>query len=287
MGAAVVRAAPARTATAVVILLNAAEGAAVALRGWRPAPSLWDVAGILIFSVTPVALGLFLRSRSAAAARASRAAVAAARRQERVELARELHDVVAHHIGGIVVQAQAAQVVPGTAAPDRLLPLAERAGTDALAAMRQLVTVLHDGEPGGAPAPTMDLNADLRAVATAAPGGSPVRLTIEETEPIPAAVGTSVLRLVQESVTNARRHAAGAREIAVTVRAADGLVRVTVRDDGRPGAQPQRYGGGFGLVGMRERVQLLGGRFTAGREPDGGWQVTADLPLGTTVENRG
>ncbi|WP_203830973.1 sensor histidine kinase [Actinoplanes palleronii] len=103
-------------------------------------------------------------------------------------------------------------------------------------------------------------------------------MTIEEAEPIPATVATSVLRLVQESVTNARRHAAGAREIAVTVLAADGLVRVTVRDDGRPGAQPKRYGGGFGLVGMRERVQLLGGRFAAGREPDGGWQVTAELP---------
>ncbi|MDP9794254.1 signal transduction histidine kinase [Catenuloplanes nepalensis] len=96
-----------------------------------------------------------------------------------------------------------------------------------------------------------------------------------------------MLRLVQESVTNARRHAAGAREIAATVRTDAGTVRIEVRDDGpgaaanggRPAAGTGGRAGGFGLVGMRERVHLLGGRFTAGPATGGGWRVTAELPL--------
>ncbi|GAA2599419.1 hypothetical protein GCM10010435_93580 [Winogradskya consettensis] len=282
----VVRAIPALTAAALVSLLTVAEGAAELIRGgWpRRVPSLLEtavtLAVLVVVVLTPVAVGRYLRGRDSAAARATRNAVAAARYRERVGLARELHDVVAHHIGGVVVQAQAAQVMPGPEAGARLLALAEEAGTDALAALRRMVSVLREGEPdGGAPARPMDLDADLRAATATPPGGTPVRLSIAAADSIPAVIATSVLRLVQESVTNARRHAAGAREIAVTVSAGEGIVRVTIRNDGRPGAQPQRYGGGFGLVGMGERVQLLGGRFAAGPEPDGGWQVVADLPL--------
>jgi signal transduction histidine kinase len=200
-----------------------------------------------------------------------------------VSLARELHDVVAHHVGGMVVQAQAAQAVAGTdpGAAARVLPILEGAGTDALSAMRRMVAALRDSDPdGGAPlTQTADLNADLRAVTATPAGGTPVRLAVALVEPVPAEVATSVLRLVQESVTNARRHAAGAREIDVTVRAEGGIARVLVRDDGRPGRAPKTYGGGYGLVGMRERVQLLGGRFSAGRAPAGGWQVAAEVPL--------
>jgi signal transduction histidine kinase len=150
--------------------------------------------------------------------------------------------------------------------------------------MRRMVAALRDsdadGVDGGAPpGATTNLTADLHAVTATPVGGTPVRLAVELAEPVPAEVATSVLRLVQESVTNARRHAAGAQEIDVLVRAGGGMAQVLVRDDGRPGREPKTYGGGYGLVGMRERVQLLGGRFSAGRVPTGGWQVAADVPL--------
>ncbi|MGW0504441.1 sensor histidine kinase [Micromonospora sp. NPDC003241] len=234
-----------------------------------------------ILPVVAILAGWYLRLRDARHSRETHAVVVAAQVQERVALARELHDVVAHHIGGMVVQAQAAQAVavPDPGAPARVLPVIERAGADALSAMQRMVAMLQD--VGAEPVtPSTDLFADLRAATATAEGASPVRLAVELAEPVPAVVATTVLRLVQESVTNARRYAAGAREITVTVRAGDGAVRVRVRDDGRHTDRPRRSGGGgYGLIGMRERVHLLGGRFEAGRVPGAGWQVLADLPL--------
>ncbi|KXK63038.1 hypothetical protein AWW66_05175 [Micromonospora rosaria] len=258
----------------------------LAARGLRPEhpdhpPGLgWAV----ILPGLAVLAGWYLRTRDAAHARELQAVVDAAQLRERVALARELHDVVAHHIGGMVVQAQAAQAVavPDPGAPVRVLPVIERAGTDALAAVQLMVDMLRDsGEGGGGPVPpTTDLAADLHAATATPDGGTPVRLTVELTEPVPAEVATTVLRLVQEAVTNARRYATGAREITAAVRAGDGTVRIRVRDDGRHTDQPKRSGGGgYGLVGMRERVHLLGGRFEVGRVPGGGWQVLADVPL--------
>ena len=286
---AVVRGVPWGTATGVVGLLLAACVAAQVLRPRHPEPSdpLWDVLlpGAVLLGLS-VAAGWYLRGRDREQARAMRAAVASAQQRERVSLARELHDVVAHHIGGMVVQAQAAQAVAGTdpGAAARVLPAIEGAGTDALSAMRRMVAALRDSGPDGAAngvslTRTADLTADLHAVTATPAGGTPVRLAVELTEPVPAEVATSVLRLVQESVTNARRHAAGAQEIAVLVRTEGGIAQVLVHDDGRPAGEPKKDGGGYGLVGMRERVQLLGGRFTAGRAPSGGWQVAADVPL--------
>ncbi|SCF00605.1 Signal transduction histidine kinase [Micromonospora haikouensis] len=243
-----------------------------------------DLGWAAVLPVLAVLAGWYLRTRDARHSRERRAVVVAAQLRERVALARELHDVVAHHIGGMVVQAQAAQAVavPDPGAPARVLPVIERAGADALSAMQRMVTTLQDiDEGGGQPAtPTTDLVADLHAVTATPAGGTLVRLTVELAEPVPAEVATTVLRLVQESVTNARRYATDAQEITATVRAGGGTVRVQVRDDGRHTDRPRRSGGGgYGLIGMRERVQLLGGRFEAGRLPDAGWQVLADLPL--------
>jgi len=137
-----------------------------------------------------------------------------------------------------------------------------------------------DGGEHGAPLTlTTNLTADLHAITVTSAGGTPVRLAVDLAEPVLAEVATSVLRLVQESVTNARRHAAGANEIAVVVRTGGGVAQVLVHDDGRAAGQPKTCGAGYGLVGMRERVQLLGGRFSAGVAPGGGWQVSADVPL--------
>ena len=285
----VVRRADPGTAAAVAGLLLAGCVAAQLLRPRFPSDHesslLWD-----LLLPTAVLLGLsvgagrYLRARDREQEGAMRAAVASAQQRERVSLARELHDVVAHHVGVMVVQAQAAQTVAGTdpGAAARVLPMIEGAGADALAAMRRLVAALRypegDGGEGiAAPIQTTDLGADLRTVT--AGGRTPVRLTVELAEPVPPEVATSVLRLVQESVTNAWRHAAGAAEIVVSVTTGDGTVRVRVDDDGAAaGASPGRPGG-YGLVGMRERVALLGGWFTAGPAPGGGWQVAADVPL--------
>jgi signal transduction histidine kinase len=287
---AVVRQVPRGTAAGVVGLLLVGFVGARVLRPADP-NSPGDLGWALLAQAAillglSVAVGWSLRKREHEQSRATRAAVVAAQQRERVSLARELHDVVAHYIGGMVVQAQAAQAVAGTdpGAAARVLPAIEGAGTDALSAMRRMVAALRDsdadrGESAAPLAQTTDLTADLHAVTATPAGGTPVRLAVELTEPVPAEVATSVLRLVQESVTNARRHAAGAQEIAVAVRTEGGVVQMLVRDDGRPAREPKTYGGGYGLVGMRERVQLLGGRFSAGSTPSGGWQVIADVPL--------
>ncbi|WP_157441898.1 sensor histidine kinase [Actinoplanes awajinensis] len=268
-----------------LLLLGGAAGLLLRPPYW-PAPGepdpWWGVSlSGMAMVVLPVLYGLYLRGRDRDRDRAGRAAVAAARQRERLELARELHDVVAHQVGGMVVQAQAARALsstdPGAAA--RVMPAIERTGMDALSAMRRLVAALREGEQA-APVRTTDLAADLRALTAA--GSPPVRLTVELGEPVAGEVATSVLRLVQESVANARRHAAGAREITATVRTAHGTIRVEIHDDGRAPRAIGRYRGGLGLIGMRERVHLLGGRFTAGRAPGGGWQVTAEVPLHRT-----
>ncbi|KUL25672.1 sensor histidine kinase [Actinoplanes awajinensis] len=278
---AVVRRAPRHLVARVVGPLLLTWFAVRFLRPGDPGP-LPDLGWDAILPGLAVLAGWYLRSRDAGSARSLQAVVAEAQQRERVALARELHDVVAHHIGGMVVQAQAAQavMVPDPGAPARVLPAIETAGTDALAAMRLMVATLRvDGDPGP-PAPATDLVADLHAVTATPAGGIPVRLTVDLAEPVPAEVATTVLRLVQESVTNARRYATGSGGITATVRAGAGSVQVRVTDDGRHTAVPRNAGGGgYGLVGMRERVQLLGGRFEAGRLPGAGWQVLADVPL--------
>lgn len=288
---AVVRRVKGGTAAGSVVLLLAGCVAAQALRirfGSPSADSLSDaVLPGLIFVLLAVVTGRYLRGRDREQARATGAAVAAAQRRERLSVARDLHDVVAHHVGAMVVQAQAAQVVAETDphVGTRVLPTIEASGRDALDAMRRLVTTLRDSDAddrgrGVPPTQTTDLVADLRAVTAVPPGAdTAVRLTVDLAEPVPAEVATSVLRLVQESMTNARRHATDARGITVSVRSSDGVVRVRVVDDGRVPGRPRSVGGGYGLVGMRERVQLLGGQFSAGRSADGGWQVAAEVPL--------
>ncbi|GAA2599411.1 hypothetical protein GCM10010435_93570 [Winogradskya consettensis] len=252
-------------------------------------PVVWwySLAQIVVFVVVSVLVGVYLRHRDQAQVRAAQQADLAARQRERLVLARELHDVVAHQVGAMVVQAQAAQAVladdPG--AGRRALPTIETAGREALDAMRRLVTTMRDVEASGTghsgpPTQTADLLADLRAAVAAPPDdGPPVRLTTDLAEPVPAEIAGSVLRVVREATANARRHAAEPHGIEVSVRAGDGVLRVHVADDGT-GRRPRPIDEGYGLVGVRERVELLGGSFSAGHDADvGGWQVTAEIPL--------
>ncbi|HWD04562.1 MAG TPA: histidine kinase [Amycolatopsis sp.] len=243
------------------------------------------VAGALVLGLS-VAVGLFLRSRDSERAQVVKAAVSDAQTTERMALARELHDVVAHHVTGIVVQAQAARLM-GEQNPQLALEAMSRiedAGTEALAAMRRLVRSMRGDSPAGASElseqATTDLEADLRKLVDGANHNIETTLTVNLPPHLPHEVGRSALRLVQESLTNVGKHAADATEAFVHAEVVRDELHLEVRDNGKGQARrPAGGSGGYGLVGMRERVALLHGRLDAGPGPDGGWRVEAWLPL--------
>jgi signal transduction histidine kinase len=208
-----------------------------------------------------------------------------ARRGERMELARELHDVVAHHVAGIVVQAQAARIAaakhPETL--DATLAGIESAGNDALAAMRRVVTLLRD--PGDAGGVTLGPERLGDLASRFASHGPAVQLSLPGANqlPWPPEVASTVYRIVQEALTNVILHAPDAASVTVTVGDDSSGVTVEVSDDaprralsGGPWFAP---GGGHGLTSMRERAEALGGTLRAGPGPGGGWTVAAKLPL--------
>lgn len=202
-----------------------------------------------------------------------------ARQEERIAIARELHDMVAHHVTGIVVQAQAARLVAADR-PDvatRALEAIERAGGEALGAMRLMVGTLRDESAPAEMAPTASLD-DLRAIGDPPIRGElPVQLTLgARAETLPSEVIASLHRIAREAVTNARRHAVGATSIDVDVICQNGHVHLLVSNDG---ASASRSSGGYGLTGMAERAAALGGHFSAGPLPSGGWRVAAELPV--------
>jgi signal transduction histidine kinase len=206
--------------------------------------------------------------------------------EERARIARELHDVVAHHVSAIAVQAGAAQEL-ATRDPQRA---AEVLGTirdtsrQALAEMRAIVGVLRE-TPDGALTPAPHL-ADLdQLAAQSRNAGLDVRLHIEGTpRPLPEALDLSAYRIVQEALTNSLKHA-GAAHVEVVVRYGQDSVELVVEDDGRAphAAVDELPGAGRGLVGMRERVALFHGRLELGRGAAGGFRVHAVLPLGSTA----
>jgi signal transduction histidine kinase len=205
-------------------------------------------------------------------------AVSQAKSQERERLARDLHDSVAHHISAIAVRAQAGQAVSATdpdAANDALRVIEAEARTT-LAEMRSLVGELRNGDPA-LYAPTPGL-ADITGLAVAN-GVVPVSVSISgDTDSVPETVGTATYRIVQESVTNAHRHARHASRVDVDVAVESGAVSITVADDGA--SSPRRADEtGFGLAGMTERAALLGGTLEAGPRTEGGWTVRARLPF--------
>jgi signal transduction histidine kinase len=220
---------------------------------------------------------------------------------ERARIARELHDIVAHHVSVMVVQADGAAFALENS-PDKTreaLGAISGTGRQALAEMRRLLGMLRSpsaGPPGPelAPVPgTSQLSVLLEQTRTA---GVPVTFRQEGTPVAGPADGAdlAVYRVVQESLTNVRRHGGPGVSAAVTIRyTADG-VTIRVTDDGRgAAAQPAPANGtgtdstGHGLHGMRERVELYGGTVTAGPRAGGGYQVTATLPLTATQLTRG
>lgn len=210
-------------------------------------------------------------------AESRRRAVDQIRSQERVGLARELHDSVAHHVSAIAVQAQTGRTLARKRPEAALEALAviEGEASRTLAEMRAMVRVLRAGAPAEyAPQPGV---ADLVSLARRDP--APV-VDVElagDLTGIRPQVDAAAYRIAQEALTNALRHARHASRVEIRVAEGAGTLRLRVVDDGQVApARPATHG--FGLLGMTERVNLLGGTLRAGPRPEGGWAVDAELP---------
>jgi signal transduction histidine kinase len=230
--------------------------------------------------------GSRLRAQRALAAQTERAEAERDRRavlEERTRIARELHDVVAHHMSMLAIRAESAPYrIPGLSEPARAeFGSMSAVAREALADMRRLLGILRHDEPAGlAPQPQL---ADLPAlVAAARQAGVSVELSAPAAlDGVPPGVGVSAYRIVQESLSNASQHAPGA---AVTVSVGHDAGAVVLRVANGPGGPPPAGPGhGHGLTGMHERAALLGGSLSAGPAPDGGFVVCAVLPLGETA----
>jgi signal transduction histidine kinase len=207
---------------------------------------------------------------------ATRDAVAA----ERAAIARELHDVVAHHMSVMVVQAGAARAVGerDPAATAEALRQIEASGRTGLAEMRRLLEVLKAEEDGDGRAPQPGLARLTELLDAMRASGLPVQAVVEGApRALSPGVDLSAYRIVQEALTNSLRHAGGA-SARVVVRYEPDALELEIADDGPgPPADPEASGG-HGLIGMRERVQLFGGELEAGPRPGGGFLVRARLP---------
>jgi signal transduction histidine kinase len=200
--------------------------------------------------------------------------------EERARIARDLHDVVAHHVSAIAVQAETARLtIPDMPEEGKQqLEAIGQTARDALDEMRRLLGVLREdvnGEPARAPQPTLMQLGEL--VDTARAAGTTVRLTLSgDVTRLSPGVDLCAYRILQEALTNARRHAPGAAVDVEIVYGTDTL-GLRVRDDG-PGPATDEPDG-HGLLGMRERAIMVGGTLTAGRGEDGGFSVEAELPI--------
>ena len=198
--------------------------------------------------------------------------------EERTRIARELHDVVAHHVSMMVVQAEAGASVAEGRDRDAFDGIAG-SGRTAMAELRRLLSAWRDAGSAASTEPQPGLERIDDLVATVRRAGLPVDLTVEgERRPLPPGVDVSAYRIVQEALTNVLKHAGPARA-AVLVRYGEGALEVSVTDDGRGAAADN--GGGHGLAGIRERVALFGGVVRTGPRSGGGYEVAATLPTDT------
>ncbi len=231
--------------------------------------------GSIIFLLFPAALGAAMRYRTSSKVRE----IDQVKLREREQLARELHDTVAHHVTAIIIQAQAGRTV-AAADPDaaaNVLTVIEAEASRTLAEMRAMVGTLRRGQDAEL-APQRGV-ADIERLALGAGDGPRVDVQLSGAlANLGPSVDAAVYRLAQESITNAIRHARHATRIDVSVAGDDECVRLTVRDDGDHSTFGANGGSGYGLVGMTERATLLGGTLEAGPGSGRGWTITAVLP---------
>ncbi len=272
-------------------------GSAAAMTRWPPpgtSPLNWLILGSIAFagsSLIAWVLGDSMRYRRGyyaaledraarlEAERDAQAQIAAA--AERARIARELHDVIAHHVSVMVVQADGASYALDRS-PDRArqaLAAIGSTGRQALAEMRRMLGVLRsdDGAPGVVPLPGIEQLGELLEQTRAS--GLAVSFTVEGVPaPLPGGLALAAFRIVQESLTNARKHGGPGARATVLLRYCEDMLVLQITDDGA-GAVAAKDGAGHGLTGMRERVTLYGGTLHTGPRPGGGYQVTAGLPL--------
>lgn len=266
-----------RPAWVATIMFTASLAAMALLLSAAPGGVLWPhVAQAALILGVVWALGettrRWARRVETAAVRSERAVAA-----ERVRIARELHDIVAHSLTLIAVKAGIAHHLAASQPQEAqaALGVIETTSRETLVEMRHLLGVLRseEGEPELAPVPGLR---DLAGLADrAGMAGVPVSLEVDGT--VPDGVGLTVYRIVQEAVTNVVKHAAPAR-CHVVVSVVDHVARIEVTDDGA-GERVLAGGGGHGLIGMRERVAMYGGSFTAGPRAAGGFRVAAEVPF--------
>jgi signal transduction histidine kinase len=202
---------------------------------------------------------------------------------ERLRIARELHDIVAHSIGIIAIQAGSGRRVCDASPAEARDALAaiEVTSREALSGLRRMMTGLRHAEPGSGPGqaplgPAPGLADIERLAAMTLEAGVQVEVEwLGSREPLPADIDLSAFRIIQEAVTNVVRHA-GTDRCLVWIDQQDGYLSIEVTDSGRGGSPA---GTGYGITGMRERAALLGGDFSAGPRPGGGFQVAARLPV--------
>jgi signal transduction histidine kinase len=263
---------PAIVGLAAALALSLSWGVGDAVFAWVLIGGAWGAGRIVRRQ------NLLLDALAREQAARERAAVA----DERARLARELHDVVAHGVSTMVVQAEAGESLLGHD-PDRAreaFVAITSSGRQALGELRRMLGLLRgaDGEPALGPQPGLgELHALVEKMRRV---GLPVELSIEgEARPLPAGVDLSAYRIVQEALTNTLKHARPARA-RVLLRYCTDHLELEVVDDGRRANGSQ--GSGHGIPGMRERVRLYGGTLETGRRGAGGFSVRARLPIGTT-----
>jgi len=274
-----------RWAFGAVLLLGMAIGF-MPLRAGLDAD--YVIAGLALGLVATAVIGLAVYLRMIESTR--QRAMDSVRSEQRAEFARDLHDFIAHHVTGIVVQAQGARFIAEQDPKRVLLALEqiEAAGAETMASMRRMVGVLRDPDarPDAPLAPLAgvdELGPLLEQFSNA--GEVLARLHVDgSTAGIAVEVSTSAYRVVMEALTNIRRHAKDARVADVWVRRTPDWLLVRVANDGAaPRAAMPREAPGYGLVGLTERVRAVGGRITAGPGIGGGWVVDAALPLDQEV----
>lgn len=241
---------------------------------------------VLFYAVTlvGVGIGVLVRTRRAAESTRRRLEAEAAAAAERARLARELHDVVTHHVTAMVVQSSATKYLTGS--PEQVaasLDTIGDTGRRALTELRSLLSVLEaTGErPSAGRAPTLEDVADL--VAASRNSGQPVELVEEgERTRLARAAGLAGYRVVQEALTNAVKYADGHRTV-VRIGYREEAVDIEITSEGVTGAPDRSLSGGRGLNGLRDRVREVGGELTAGAAADGVFRVHASIPAGSAA----
>jgi len=233
-----------------------------------------EAAAGFVFLMFPAVLGALVRFWTTSRTRE----IDQVRSREREQLARELHDTVAHHVSAMVIRAQAGRVVAPSdpAAALDALRLIEDEGSRTLAEMRTMVGALRDG--GVADLSPQNGIADIERLASSLDDEPRVQVRLTgDLDAVSPAVGSATYRIAQESVTNALRHARNATRIEVQVVGGENAVELTVCDDGDP-VHASSVAPGYGVVGMTERAAILGGTLAAGPRAGHGWVVDAVLP---------